>query len=114
MCNKNAYTLFDTGATHSFISARFVKLIGLSPRPLDISLCVSTPLKDTIMSTLVCKDCKITISGHDQIVDLIILTMYDFDVILGMDWLRKQRANVDCYRKIIQFKPPNCPSFEFF
>ncbi|XP_030464237.2 uncharacterized protein LOC115683770 [Syzygium oleosum] len=101
VCNKNAYALFDTGATHSFISARFVKLIRLSPRPLEISLCVSTPLRDTITSTLICKDCKITISGHDQIVDLIVLTMYDFDVILGMDWLRKQRANVDCYRKII-------------
>lgn len=40
--------------------------------------------------------------------------MYEFDAIIGMDWLRKQWAKVDYYRKMIQFNPLNQPSFEFY
>lgn len=114
ICDKNTYALFDTGATHSFVSTQFVRLIGVQPRPLEVSLSISTPLRDSILSTQICKSCTVTIGGQDQMVDLIVLIIHDFDVILGIDWLRKQRANVDCYRKIIQFDPPDHPSFEFF
>lgn len=101
MCNNNVYALFDTGATHSFISARFIQLIGIKPRSLEISFSVSTTLRDAILSMLICMGCKIIIGGQDHLANLIVLTMYDFDVILGMDWLRKQRANVDYYWKKI-------------
>ncbi|XP_056176036.1 uncharacterized protein LOC130140508 [Syzygium oleosum] len=113
LCDQLAYALFDTGATHSFVSARFMRLVGLKSELLEVPLSVSTPLKDMILSTLACKDCKISIGGVDQRIDLVVLVMYDFDVIIGMDWLSKQWANADCYEKVIQFNPPNHPSFEF-
>ena len=32
---------------------------------------------------------------------------FEFDLILGMDWLSKQRAIVDCDKKIVLLKCPN-------
>jgi len=36
-------------------------------------------------------------------VDLVPLTIQDFDIILGIDWLGKHHANMDCYNKIVSF-----------
>ena len=35
--------------------------------------------------------------------ELILLDIHDFDVILGMDWLSRHHATVDCYRKEVRF-----------
>ena len=34
---------------------------------------------------------------------MILLDIHDFDVILGMDWLSRHHATVDCYRKEVRF-----------
>ena len=39
--------------------------------------------------------------------------MYDFDVILGMDWLTTHYAVIDYRRKHVRFSPPNANLFEF-
>ena len=39
--------------------------------------------------------------------------MYDFDVILGMDWLTTHYAVIDCRKKRVRFSPPKANSFEF-
>lgn len=59
---------------------------------LDVPFSVATPLKDIVMSTLNCEDRKILIGGYNQMMSLTVLVMYDFDVLIRMEWLRKQRA----------------------
>ncbi|XP_048131508.1 uncharacterized protein LOC125314092 [Rhodamnia argentea] len=108
-----AYVLFDHGATYSFVVERFVKLVGLSPKSLGTVFKISMPLKDSVISAVGCPHCKLTIGGHEEVIDPIVLEMYDFDVIVGMDWPTKQRAMMDCYHKAIQFNPLNGISFEF-
>ena len=39
--------------------------------------------------------------------------MRDFDIILGMDWLSKYHATIDCRRKNILYQPPRMKSLEF-
>ena len=34
------------------------------------------------------------------------LDMRDFDVVLGMDWLSRHRATVDCYKKEVKLHKP--------
>jgi hypothetical protein len=34
-------------------------------------------------------------------VDLLPLELYDFEVILGMDWLGKYKAQIDCFAKTV-------------
>ena len=47
------------------------------------------------------RNCPIAIQAREFLVDLIPLPFREFDLILGMDWLSKHRAIVDCGQKII-------------
>ena len=42
-----------------------------------------------------------------------ILDMIDFDVILGMDWLDKHHALLDCHRKKVIFQYPREKEFVY-
>ncbi|XP_030512340.2 uncharacterized protein LOC115726558 [Rhodamnia argentea] len=108
-----AHALFDPSATHSFVAEQFVKLIGLSPKPLGTMFRISTPLKDSVVAAVGCPGCKLVVGSYEDKIDLIVLKMYDFDLIVGMDWLTKQRATIDCYHKVIQFSPLDKASFKF-
>ena len=46
---------------------------------------------------------RVIIGGQEFLTDLILLDIHDFDVILGMDWLSRHHAIVDCYRKEVRF-----------
>ena len=58
LCDHAAYALFDSGASHSFISEQFVKLSRIEPKPLGIMLCVTTPLSDKVLIEFECPECK--------------------------------------------------------
>ena len=55
----------------------------------------------------------ITINGVTLKVDLIAIEMKDFDVILGMDFLGRNNAIIDCYHRKVTFKPSNGEKFSF-
>ena len=65
--------LFDTGATHSFISSLVVRALGLTPTPLSRSLCVSSPLVVSIEVRTLCDACPIVISGREFLASLIVV-----------------------------------------
>ena len=44
------------------------------------------------------------VHGREFSVDLITLPFHEFDLILGIDWLSKHRAIVDCDKKIVLLK----------
>uniref|UniRef100_A0A803QAS4 Gag-pol polyprotein n=1 Tax=Cannabis sativa TaxID=3483 RepID=A0A803QAS4_CANSA len=48
---------------------------------------------------------SVFVEGRELSVDLIELNLEDFDVILGMDWLAKYNATIDCKRKMVTFQP---------
>ncbi|XP_073033916.1 uncharacterized protein [Primulina eburnea] len=99
-----AYVLFDSGATHSFISKRFTKKLGLTPELLVEPFRVATPTSKTVETHRVHRKCKICI--HEQLfqAELIQLNMVEFDVILGMDWLARNNAMVDCKGKSVRLR----------
>ena len=92
-----ARVLFDTGATHSFVSTSFVKILGLKPDDLETPMSINSPL-GCMEVTSICRSCVITIGSEKLKADLIILPMNQFDVVLGMDWLSRYGAIVDCHR----------------
>ncbi|TYK26028.1 pol protein [Cucumis melo var. makuwa] len=59
------------------------------------------------------KACQIEIVGHVNEVTLLVLDMFDFDVILGMDWLAVNHANIDFSCKEVAFNPSSMVSFKF-
>ncbi|KAL0544114.1 hypothetical protein IC582_019225 [Cucumis melo] len=108
-----ALVLFDSGSSHSFISAAFVSHARLEVEPLHHVLSVSTPSGECMLSEEKVKACQIEVAGHVIEVTLIVLDMLDFDVILGMDWLAANHASIDCSRKEVTFNPPSMASFKF-
>ena len=45
--------------------------------------------------------------------DLIILDMYDYDIILGIDFLAKYNATIECRKRRFTFRPSNEDEFSF-
>ena len=111
--DTDAHVLVDSGATHSFISREFIERVGIEMKPTECSMVVSHPTGDSRIANRVYMGSKVTIASHEFEADLIVLDIHDFDIILGMDWLAKHRAIVDCYRKEIQFSQPGEPEVIF-
>ncbi|PNY16525.1 retrotransposon-related protein [Trifolium pratense] len=95
--------LFDSGATHSFISMDRVKQLNLPVTPLPFDLIISTPTAKPLVANLVCLNCPIVIHDRQYLVDLICLPLKQLDVILGMDWLSSNHILLDCAHKTLVF-----------
>ena len=59
-------------------------------------------------------DSRVIIGGQEFLADLILLDIHDFDVILGMDWLSRHHATVDCYRKEVRLCRPGQTEVVFY
>ena len=94
-----ARVLFDSCASHSFIVASCVNVLGLKVESLGKPLHVSSPLRIRVMIDKICQDCELEIYGILLTMDLGVMDMSDFDVILGMNWLTAHRVVIDCDRK---------------
>ena len=50
------------------------------------------------------KICPLLVHDREFLIDLIAFPFHEFDLILGMNWLSKHRAIVDCDKKIVLLK----------
>ena len=66
-------------------------------------LAISTPLGEIVEVRYIYPLCMIEVKDRVLLVDLIELTVLDFDVILGMDWLFDNYATLNCQEKCVQF-----------
>ncbi|XP_028104310.1 uncharacterized protein LOC114303363 [Camellia sinensis] len=85
LMNSCVQVLFDSGASHSFISASCVATLGLEPEQLETPMSVASPLGGQTRVDLVFKSCELGVSSLRLTCDLRVMEMSDFDVILGMD-----------------------------
>ncbi|MQL74575.1 hypothetical protein Taro_006945, partial [Colocasia esculenta] len=110
----HAQVLFDTGATHSFISERFARQLalesGLESEVLEVPLSVHTPAGT--VSTRKCIP-SLPVCIEDRVLEgcFFLLKMKDYDAILGLDWLEEHYALVDCRGKKIVFRIPGEDEF---
>lgn len=112
-----ASVLFDSGASHSFVSNKFVGKNGLPISPLSNPMIIHSPGSEMRTSSL-CPNLTLEISGVSFMADLIVLHSQGLDVILGMDWLAKNQGRIDCANRSItltneegvtvEFKPNTC------
>ena len=100
------YALIDPGATHSFIASNFASNLHVEPGLLNEQLRVRTTLGESLAIRTVYRDCLVRIDTGVFPVDLMVLPLLDLDVILGMDWLTRHRAVVNCYTKEVIFELP--------
>ena len=103
--NLLARVLFDPGATHSFISVDLASKLQNLKKSLPEKLLVSTPLGKILSADNMIENCEVKIGDVITKVDLVVLNLDEFDCILGMDWLSKYHACVDCFHKTVTFWP---------
>ncbi|XP_027351155.1 uncharacterized protein LOC113862261 [Abrus precatorius] len=99
LCN----VLFDSGATHSFVSMDFVNCIGLPISSLPCDVIVSTPTAKLVVTSSMCLGFSIMIHGRNFCGDLICLPLSQLDIVLGMDWLPSNLVLLDCKEKALIF-----------
>ena len=111
---SDAYVLIDSGATHSFISTKFIAQVNIEIQPIDCSMVVSLSTGDSLIEDRVYMGCRVIIEGHEFRANFVLLDVQDFEVILGMDWLSRHHATMDCFRKEVKFCRPRELEITFF
>ncbi|XP_050895616.1 uncharacterized protein LOC127102262 [Lathyrus oleraceus] len=85
IANKQFVVLFDSGATHSFISVNCVNSIKLHVIVLPFDLVVTIPSTEPVILNDACLQCPLNILGMKLKVDLICIPLKHLGAILGMD-----------------------------
>jgi len=95
-----ATVLFDTGATHSFITQSFVEHHGIHTSTLKRCLLVSSP-GGQLRSHTYCPRVSVSLRGVEFCTDLMVLDTKGIDVILGMETLAKWGVRIDCAQRTV-------------
>ncbi|XP_027915702.1 uncharacterized protein LOC114175132 [Vigna unguiculata] len=100
---KDCCVLYDSRATHSFVSDKCVKRLGLSMCELQCELVVSTPASGLVRTSSLCAKFLVEVEGRKYKVNLICLPLQEFEVILGWDWLSANHILIYCREKKLLF-----------
>ncbi|XP_028547385.1 uncharacterized protein LOC114578401, partial [Dendrobium catenatum] len=107
-----ARVLFDSGASHSFISEIFCEKVNVEPVSFNPGLHVRLPTGNYLNASTKCS-VEFMINSRRFQTDLIVLPLVEFDIILGMDWLVKHFATIECWKKKVRFDLPEEEVFYF-
>jgi hypothetical protein len=107
-----ATVLFDSGASHSFISSSFVVRHQLPITLMKQTMLVSSPGGE-MRTKHICPGISITIRGVDFLANLIVLDSMGIDIILGLDWLRKYDGVILCAKRAIRLTKEDGTIVEF-
>ena len=102
--NSFVHALIDPGSTHSHVCTNIPNLGNLPRSETEYDILVTNPLGHSVIVNKVYRDCPIKIQEYEFCGDLIELSFREFDVILGMDWLSRHRAIVDCRMKRVTLR----------
>nr|GEY22180.1 hypothetical protein [Tanacetum cinerariifolium] len=100
--NCYASILFDTGADRSFISIAFSSPIDIVPTPLGNSYDVELADGKIVGVGTIMRGCTLNFLNHPFNIDLIPVELGCFDVIIGMDWLRRCHTVIVCDEKLVR------------
>jgi hypothetical protein len=97
--NQHVTILIDLGSIHCYIYPKIVDRLHLEKRKLEKSSLVqlATGTKRRIHDMVRC--CSISLNCVNTNVDLNIILLGSYDIIIGMDWLDKPHAFLDCHNK---------------
>jgi hypothetical protein len=95
-----ALVLFDTGASHSFISSAFVNKHAFPTETIGRVIKVSSPGGELIVNAG-CRHLILEIGKYRFPTHLVVLDSQGLDVILGMDWMTTYAGVIDCVNRAI-------------
>lgn len=104
--SKIANVLFDSGANRSFVSSLFAPTLEMTANRLDCP--IEVEIADGHISVIreEFTDVVIEIEGRSFSLPLLPTTIAGFDVVIGMDWLARNNADILCSKKIVRITTP--------
>jgi hypothetical protein len=97
--------LFNSGASHDFISSTCAKKSMLSTVAVEALYVISTPGGRVDADQIPCK-APLELAGRVFSTELIILKGQGLDVILGMSWMKWHRAVLDIAGRLVHLDSP--------
>ncbi|KAL8148026.1 hypothetical protein AgCh_005384 [Apium graveolens] len=95
----------DPVQNYEVIAETFVdKLLQCDKMAMNEVIDVVIVNQEKIHVSQFCPKCEIDISGHKFSADLILFKLGEFDIILGMDWLGENNAQINCKSKKVYLK----------
>jgi hypothetical protein len=98
--------LFDSGATHSFISSKCGTKVGLDFHPTQGTYMIVTP-SGKISSHQICRRVSIQMGSNLIKTDLLLLDLEGMDVLLGMNWMTGHRVSLDIFSRTVEIDSPD-------
>jgi predicted aspartyl protease len=106
-----AKILFDSGATHLFMSAWHANTNELPLKNMKTPMIVITP-KGPVEASYMTHRLTLTLMGREFLATTIILEASSIDLILGMSWLRKAKTIIQCGKGTIELTSPKGERFQ--
>ncbi|CAL2271224.1 unnamed protein product [Prunus armeniaca] len=97
----------------SFVAHNFVPYVSVRPTPMTGTFSISLPTGEVLYADQVFRNCYVQVGDAWLDANLIRLELVDLDIILGMDWLDKHHASVDCFRNEVTLRSPGQPKVIF-
>jgi hypothetical protein len=110
--SRPASVLFDSGASHSFITIQYVGKHGLPMVMMKNNMFISSP-GGKMKAKYICLRMRLSIRGVEFPANLIVLETNGIDVILGMDWLAKFNGVIECARRAVHLTNGEGTKVEF-
>jgi hypothetical protein len=98
--------LFDSSATHSFISSKCGTKVGLDFYPTKGAYMIATP-GGKIVSNQIYRKVPIQLGSNLIKIDLLLLDREGMDVLLGMDWMTRHRVSLDISSRAMEIDSPD-------
>nr|GEU72718.1 reverse transcriptase domain-containing protein [Tanacetum cinerariifolium] len=100
--NHYVSILFDTGVDRSFRSISFSSLINIVPTSLENSYDVELADGKIVRVDTIIQGCTLNFLNHPFNIDFLPVELGKFDVIIGMDWLRRYHAVIVYEEKLVR------------
>ncbi|XP_048611571.1 uncharacterized protein LOC125585900 [Brassica napus] len=114
VAGKPAHVLFDSRATHSFVSpevaARFWDCFVVD----RINVAVLTPADRTLQADQCIKNVPLVIQEKEFVANLLVVPLKGYEVILGIDWLSSYRVQIDCGKGRLLFGRGKRPEMVYY
>ncbi|KAF5798896.1 putative nucleotidyltransferase, Ribonuclease H [Helianthus annuus] len=94
--------LFDSGADTSYVSLKVSQLLKRTPTLLNTKHTVERANSKSLEATHIVKGCNLVLAGQTFSINLIPIVLGSFNVIIGIDWLSHQQAEILCNEKIVR------------
>ena len=101
-----AYVLFDSRASHSFMSMGFAQRHNISTMVVPIAYRIRTPGAQLCIKTRR-NTVSLVLATHSYRLQFIVLLGQGIYAILGMNWLRNYRVVLNLRQRIVELKLPS-------